>query len=104
MLLYGAVIVVVGQSFWITGLKASSVSIASLIASFTPIAGILAAYVILGEVPNNAQYIGGSVILLGIVLSQIGIRRKRFSSGLLNCTSSLPMEQVVETHIRFKGI
>jgi drug/metabolite transporter (DMT)-like permease len=104
MLLYGAVIVVVGQSFWIIGLRASSVSIASLIASFTPIAGILAAYGILGEVPNSAQYIGVGVILVGIVLSQIGIRRKRFASRLLNHTSPMSIEQAVETYVGFKGL
>lgn len=104
MLLYGAVIVVVGQSFWIIGLRASSVSIASLIASFTPIAGIFAAYGILGEVPNSAQYIGGGVILVGIVLSQIGIRRKRFAPRLLNHTSSMSIEQAVETYVGFKGL
>lgn len=66
MFFYGLLIVVVGQSFWIKGLRASSVSMASLASSFTPIIGILAAYFILGEVPTKAQYIGGSVILFGI--------------------------------------
>ena len=76
MLLYGVVIVVVGQSFWIAGLRASSVSKASLVGSFSPIAGILAAYLILGEVPVAAHYIGGGMILLGLVLSRMGLRRR----------------------------
>lgn len=53
MLLYGVVIVVIGQSFWLTGLRAASVATASIIGSFAPIAGILAAYLILGEVPRQ---------------------------------------------------
>jgi drug/metabolite transporter (DMT)-like permease len=104
MLLYGAVIVVVGQSFWTTGLRSSSVSIASLIASFTPIAGIGASYLILGEIPNHAQYVGGGVIVVGIVLSQIGIHQRHFAPRLLNSTSPIPVAQIVETRIGFKGI
>jgi drug/metabolite transporter (DMT)-like permease len=104
MLLYGAVIVVVGQSFWLTGLRASSLSVASLIASFTPIAGILAAYFILGEVPTQAQYIGGSVILLGIVLSQIGIRSQGLTKGMRRRANATPEAQAVDTQTGFKGI
>ncbi|MFN6527446.1 DMT family transporter [Nostoc sp. ChiSLP03a] len=74
MLVYAAVIVVLGQSFWLKGLRASTVSGASLAGSFTPIIGILAAYLVLGEVPTLAQYIGGSLILAGIFLGQVGIR------------------------------
>jgi drug/metabolite transporter (DMT)-like permease len=49
------------------------VSAASLAGSFTPIVGIIAAYLVLGEAPTLAQYIGGSLILVGILLSQVGI-------------------------------
>lgn len=104
MLLYGAVIVVVGQSFWLTGLRSSSLSMAASIASFTPIAGILTAYFILGEAPTQAQYIGGSVILLGIVLSQIGLRHQSFAKGLMSNPSSTPVEQAVEAQMGFKGL
>jgi drug/metabolite transporter (DMT)-like permease len=74
MLFYAAVIVVLGQSFWLKGLRASTVSVASLAGSFTPIVGILAAYLVLDEVPTFAQYIGGSLVLVGIFLGQVGIR------------------------------
>jgi drug/metabolite transporter (DMT)-like permease len=104
MLLYGVVIVVVGQSFWLTGLRSSSLSMASLIASFTPIAAILASYFILGEAPTQAQYIGGSVILLGIVLGQIGIRHRNLPQRLINGTIPTSVQQAVETQMGFKGI
>jgi drug/metabolite transporter (DMT)-like permease len=104
MLLYGAVIVVVGQSFWLTGLKSSSLSMAALIASFTPIAAIFASYFILGEAPTQAQYIGGSVILLGIFLSQVGIQRMNLTQGAIGGTISTPVQQAVETQMGFKGI
>lgn len=77
MLIYGPVIVVVGQSCWIAGLRATSVSQASLIGSFTPVAAVIAAYLILGETPTFAQYIGGAVIFIGIVFSQFGILQQQ---------------------------
>lgn len=104
MLVYGAVIVVLGQSFWLKGLRDSTVSTASLIGSFTPIVGIVAAFLILNEAPTMAQYLGGSLILVGIFLSQIGNLRhssRKFASRKL---SSTPAEQEVETHMGFKGI
>ncbi len=73
MLIYGAVIVVLGQLFWLKGLRASTISEASLAGSFTPIFSIIAAYLILGEVPTLAQYIGGSLVIFGIFLSQVGV-------------------------------
>ncbi|MFW9264361.1 hypothetical protein A4S05_17120 [Nostoc sp. KVJ20] len=103
MFLYGGLIVVVGQSFWIKGLKTSNVSTASLIGSFGPIVGILAAYLILGEAPNLPQYIGGSLILVGIFLSQVGTWRqtsKRVASSKVNST---PAQQQVESSMGFKG-
>ena len=75
MLLYSLVIVVGGQFCWFSGLKKSGASEISLANSFAPIAGVLAAYFILGEVPTAAQYIGGSVIILGIILNQIGVSK-----------------------------
>ncbi|MBD0266440.1 MAG: DMT family transporter [Tolypothrix sp. T3-bin4] len=104
MFLYGGLIVVLGQSFWIKGLKTSTVSMASLVSTFSPIAGILSAYLILGEAPTLPQYIGGSLILVGIFLSQLGIWRKtssRVASGKVNST---PAQQEVENGMGFKGI
>ena len=75
MLIYSLVIVVCGQFCWFSGLKKSDASEISLANSFAPIAGVLASYFILGEVPTAAQYIGGSVIILGIVLNQIGVSK-----------------------------
>ena len=72
MLLYSAVIVVFGQFCWFMGLKKSKASEVSLASTFIPVAGIVAAYLILGEAPTIAQYIGGSIIIAGIAISQIG--------------------------------
>jgi len=104
MLVYGVVIVVVGQSCWIAGLRASTVSTASIVGSFTPIAGILAAYFVLGEAPTMPQYIGGSAILLGICLSQFGIHRGTMASAATAEVMSVKTEQSIETDMGFKGI
>lgn len=103
MLAYGIVIVVLGQSFWIRGLRVSTVATASLVSSFTPIVSVLAAYWILGEVPTQAQYIGGSVILSGLFLSQLSIRQG--SQPVVGDRSLLKIEQMkIEAEMGFKGI
>jgi drug/metabolite transporter (DMT)-like permease len=104
MLFYGAVIVVLGQSFWIKGLRTSTVSVVSLVGSFTPLVGILAAYFILSEAPTMPQYIGGSLILIGIFLSQVGIQQKVSDITMFSKMSLTQVEQEVETGMGFKGI
>ncbi|MBE9213478.1 DMT family transporter [Plectonema cf. radiosum LEGE 06105] len=104
MLIYGPVIVVIGQSCWITGLRATSVTQASLIGSFTPIAAVIAAYLILGQAPNLAQYIGGFVILIGIIFSQLGILQKLSSQSSNDLKNSPTKLQELESEVGFKGI
>ena len=97
MLLYGIVIVVGGQLAWFKGLKSTDAADVSLASSISPIAGILAAFLILGEVPTVAQYIGGSVIIIGIIFSQIGTARQQDSA------KGKAIEQMDE-QVGFKGI
>ncbi len=94
MVFYGTVIVVIGQLSWFAGLKRSNASEVSLANSFNPIAGVLAAFFILGETPTAAQYIGGLVILGGIILNQIGIVRE----------NKLPSKTSVSSSVGFKGV
>jgi drug/metabolite transporter (DMT)-like permease len=103
MLLYGTVIVVIGQSLWNIGFRNSSIATASLIGSFAPIVGILAAYLILGEVPTHAQYIGGVVILVGLFLGQLGIKARTNRLKSIGI-SSMETEQEIEGKMGFTGI
>ncbi|MBU7585100.1 MAG: DMT family transporter [Nostoc sp. TH1S01] len=103
MLLYSAVIVVLGQTLWFKGLKASTVSVASLVGSFTPIAGILAAYFILDEAPTLPQYIGGSLIVIGIFISQLGVMRQTCRAATVEQINSNQVQEV-ESEMGFKGI
>lgn len=103
MVLYALIIVVLGQSFWIRGLRASTASTAAIVSSFMPIVGILAAYWILNEVPTQAQYFGGSIILIGLFFSQIGIRQ---SCRHTNCDQTIRQaEQMrIEIDLGFRGV
>ncbi len=100
MLLYGLIIVVCGETFWLRGTRRLTVSQISVFASLTPAIGILAAYLILGEVPTSAQYIGGSVILLGLLIGLLGGRWKTKDKGLIT-TKQL---QEMENQAGFRGI
>lgn len=75
MFLYGGIVILAGQLAWFKGLTMSSTSEISFAAAFNPLAGILAAFLILQEVPTQAQYIGGGVILIGILCNQVGVQR-----------------------------
>jgi len=97
MLLYSAVIVVGGQLAWFRGLKLSTASEISLATAFSPLAGVLAAYLILGEIPTLAQYIGGTVIIVGIGLNQIGLQR-------LNRTTPPPSPAALSEQVLYKGV
>jgi drug/metabolite transporter (DMT)-like permease len=71
MLAYGAIIVVIGQSFWIKGLKESPIATSAIISCFHPIAGMFFAYWILAESPTAAQIVGSIILLIGLFLSQV---------------------------------
>jgi drug/metabolite transporter (DMT)-like permease len=94
---YGVVIVVGGQLAWFQGLKTSRTAEIALANSFNPIAGILAAFLILGETPTMAQYLGGAVVLVGIGLNQWGSLQPDLPPRVL-----VPTE--AETGLGFKGI
>ena len=74
MLIYGAVIVVGGQLCWFAGLQQGTAGEISLANSIHPLAGIVAAFAILGAVPTVGQWVGGGTIAIGIVLTQVGVR------------------------------
>jgi drug/metabolite transporter (DMT)-like permease len=77
MLVYGGIIVVVGQSLWIKGLRESSLTVSTIVSCFHPIAGIFFAYWILAEVPTMQQAIGSTILVSGLLLSQIKSDRQK---------------------------
>ncbi len=81
MLVYGGIIIVIGQSFWLKGLKESPIATSAIISCFHPIAGMFFSYWILAEAPTNAQIIGSIIILIGLLLSQIKSSSKEMDGG-----------------------
>lgn len=101
MLIYGAIIVVGGQYFWFTGLKTAPTSDVSLASSFTPIAAVLFAFLILGERPDMPVIIGGAIIILGIAIGQFGGQIIKITSERLSTTSAMLQ---TEGRISFRGV
>lgn len=101
MLVYGAVIVVGGQYFWFVGIKSANTGDVSVASSFTPIAGVAFAFLLLGEEPSNAVLIGGGVIILGILVGQIGNFKDKFKNIPFLSTKYM-MER--EREVSFKGV
>jgi drug/metabolite transporter (DMT)-like permease len=81
MLVYGGMIVVVGQSLWIKGSRDSSLTVSTIVSCFHPIAGMLFAYWILAEVPTIQQVIGSIILLSGLLLSQVKSDRQQEITG-----------------------
>ena len=102
MAVYGAVIVVGGQVLWFTGLPNCKSSEISLATSFSPVFGVLFAFVLLGEQPGIPELTGGSVILGGIAVAQLGHwRQKKRAEQVRNDTAD---SMAMEARISFKGV
>ncbi len=76
MVVYGGIIIACGQLAWDAGVRRSRSIDVSLATSFAPVAGVLGAFLILGEHPTPAHYIGGAVLMVGIAIVLFGARPK----------------------------
>ncbi|PQJ77208.1 DMT family transporter [Polaribacter glomeratus] len=61
----------IGHTMMVNSLKHFSVTTASIIGSIQPIFGIVMAYFFVNEIPSFNTYIGGSLILLTVVIESI---------------------------------
>jgi len=61
----------IGHSLMVHSLNYFSVSTASIISSIQPIFGIIIAFLVMNEIPTFNTYIGGSLILLTVVIESI---------------------------------
>ncbi|MDX2289200.1 MAG: DMT family transporter [Hyphomicrobiaceae bacterium] len=106
MLVYGAIIVAGGQTLFLLGVRNARGQDVALAQSFSPIAAVIFAYLLLGEVPGWPIVIGGSVILLGIFIAQAGAwyarKLKEQRESIKRLTHSEVME--VEGREGFKGV
>lgn len=74
MLVYAAVVVVAGQAAWYHSLEKRTPQQVATATLFTPFLALLFAYLLLGEVPQAAHWVGGTVILAGMVMVHRGGR------------------------------
>jgi drug/metabolite transporter (DMT)-like permease len=103
MLVYGGIVIVGGQLAWYTGLRSARSIEISLATSATPIAGVLAAYLILGEQPMTAHYIGGAVLMIGIAVGIVGSRRTAETASV-ETSESAPTALATECRVGFRGV
>ncbi|NJR21719.1 MAG: DMT family transporter [Richelia sp. CSU_2_1] len=101
MIVYAAVIVVTGQLCWLAGLKNATSTELNLASLFNPIAAIIMGYLILGEAPTLAQYLGGSLLSIGIILGFVGnLHQAKINRQLVNPSPGEAMEMT----IGFRGL
>ncbi|WP_435414276.1 DMT family transporter [Polaribacter aestuariivivens] len=61
----------IGHTLMVNSLKHFSATTASIISSIQPIFGIIIAYIFVNEIPNFNTFIGGSLILLTVVVESV---------------------------------
>jgi drug/metabolite transporter (DMT)-like permease len=102
--IYALIVVIGGQFAWALGLKYARSGDVSLATSFSPLAAILIAMVLLGEDPGPGLLPGGAIILLAIGLGQYGRMRSR--RGRDDCPTVAPARARAMEHegeVNFKG-
>ena len=65
----------IGHSLMLHSLKFFSATTTTIISSLQPIFGIILAYFFLSETPTTKTFIGGSIILLTVVIESIRSRK-----------------------------
>ncbi len=73
---YAVIVILIGQFAWNLGLKHARSGDVAMATSFSPLAAITIAMILLGEDPGPGLIPGGAIILAGIALAQYGRFRK----------------------------
>lgn len=103
MLLYGGIIIVSGQLAWDLGVRKSRSTEISIATSFSPVAGVLGALLILGEYPMMAHFIGGGILFVGIIIGlYASITAKSDEREDAESNAAISLESECKTG--FKGI
>ena len=75
VMIYSLIIVVIGQLCSFNAQKKSTFAELTLATAIHPMVSILMAFIILGEFPKIPQFVGGGILLVGVILSAIGTLR-----------------------------
>ena len=107
MLVYGGIVILSGQLAWDQGIRKSHSVDVSVATSFSPVAGVLGAFLILGEFPVMAHYIGGGILFIGIIISlyaSVKVKTVQFQNQEeTDVTDSMPTLDA-ECRSGFKGV
>jgi drug/metabolite transporter (DMT)-like permease len=71
LILLALVTTAIGHTMMVKSLKHFSAATASIISSIQPIFGIIIAFIVVNEIPTFNTYIGGSLILLTVVIESV---------------------------------
>ncbi|MEM8776951.1 MAG: DMT family transporter [Pseudomonadota bacterium] len=104
---YAIIVILCGQLAWNIGLKHARSGDISLATSFSPLAALILAMIILGEDPGPGLIPGGAIILVAIALGQFGRMRSQAQERLDAKRSEKELETedalAAEGRVNFKG-
>jgi drug/metabolite transporter (DMT)-like permease len=101
MIIYAAIIVVMGKLCWLAGLRKATSTELNLANLLNPIISIFMAFLILSEVPTKAQYIGGSLLLAGVILGLIG---NLYPSKIHREIARVSSREAMDNFMGFRGV
>ncbi len=83
MLFYGVVIVALNIYFYCQAIKYAKLPEITISSSLVPLSSIFFSFFILGVLPGKAQLIGGSLILIGMMIGLIGKLKQSKETNIL---------------------
>lgn len=101
--IYALIVVIGGQFAWAFGLKYARSGDVSLATSFSPLAAILIAMILLGEDPGPGLIPGGAIILAAIGIGQYGRLRRRHHDDCMTQKQARDRALEHEGEVNFKG-
>ncbi len=103
---YAIIVIIIGQFAWNLGLKNARSGDVSLATSFSPVAALVIAMVLLGEDPGPGLIPGGVIIFVAIAIGQFGrIRKQRAEAAEEQRKQELDTDTALEaeSRVNFKG-
>ncbi len=109
---YAIIVIIIGQFSWNLGLKYARAGDVSLATSFSPLAALVIAMLLLGEDPGPGLIPGGLIILLAIAVGQTGrIRAQRAERRATDAAQKKAADGCIatnkameeESRVNFKG-
>ncbi|MEM8776950.1 MAG: DMT family transporter [Pseudomonadota bacterium] len=103
---YAIIVIIIGQFSWNLGLKHARAGDISLATSFSPVAALVIAMVLLGEDPGPGLIPGGLIILSAIAIGQYGrLRAKAAEERAAGSEHAMETDDALEaeSRVNFKG-